>query len=31
MIITNIGENANLLEHFIQMDRNKWKYNYIIS
>ena len=31
MIISNIGENANLLENFIELDRDIWKYNYIIS
>lgn len=31
MIISNIGETANLLEIFFEIDRDKWKYNYIIS
>ena len=31
MIISNIDENANFLENFIELDRDTWKYNYILS
>ena len=31
MIISVIGEDANLLENFVSLDRDKWKLSYIIS